>query len=58
MSKQPNNSYLNKEVADSSQAISNAGLGLSQPVVVRNADIVHILKKSIFARENQLIQSL
>lgn len=53
-----NNLYLDKEIANSSQPVGNARLGLPQPVVIRDADVVDILKERIFAGENQLIQTL
>lgn len=34
--------YLKEEVADPSQTVGDARLGLSQPVVIRDADIVHV----------------
>lgn len=34
--------YLKEEVADSPQSVSDAGFGFAQPVVVRDADVVHI----------------
>ena len=34
---------LNKEIADSSEPVCEAGLVLAQPVVVRDAAIVHLL---------------
>lgn len=34
--------HLNEEVADSSQTVGDAGFGVAQPVVVRDAHIVHV----------------
>lgn len=50
--------YLDEKVADAPEAIGDAGLLLSQPVVVRNADIVHIFKEGVLLGKNQLIQAL
>lgn len=50
--------YLKEEVADSPQPVSDAGFGFPQPVVVRDANIVHIFQESVFSGKNQLIQAL
>lgn len=50
--------YLKKEVADSPQAISDARFGFAQPVVVRDADIVHVFQESVFAGKHKLVQAL
>lgn len=34
--------HLDEEVADASQAVGDAGFGLAQPIVVRDADIVNV----------------
>lgn len=49
--------HLHEEVADPSQAVGDARFGLSQPVVVRDADIVHVFQKGVFSREHQVIQT-
>lgn len=50
--------HLSEEVADSSQTVGDAWFGLAQPVVVGDADIVHIFQKGVLTRKNQLIQAL
>lgn len=50
--------YLKEEVADSPQTISDAGFGFAQPVVVRDADIVHVFQESVFSGKHKLIQAL
>lgn len=50
--------HLNVEVADSSEPVGDAGLGLAQPVVVRDADVVHVFQEGVFTGKHQLIQAL
>lgn len=50
--------HLNEEVADSSQAVGDAGFGLAQPIVVRDADIVHIFEEGVFSSKHQFVQAL
>lgn len=50
--------YLKEEVADSPQTISDAGFGFAQPVVVRDADIVHVFQESVFPGKHKVIQAL
>lgn len=40
--------HLQEEVADPSQAVSDAGFGLAEPIVVGDADIVHVFKEGVF----------
>lgn len=49
--------YLNKKIANTTESIRNAWLVFAKPVVVRNANIVHILEKSVFLGKNQIIQA-
>lgn len=49
---------LNEEIADSSQTIGDTGFVLAQPVVVRDADVVHVLKESVLSRKHKIIQAL
>lgn len=53
----PFNPHLHEEVADPSQAVGDARFGLPQPVVVRDADVVHVFEKGVFSREHQVIQT-
>lgn len=50
--------YLEEEVADSPQTISDAGFGFPQPVIVRDADIVHVFQESVLSSKHQVIQAL
>lgn len=50
--------YLDEKVADAPEAVGDAGLLLPQPVVVRNADVVHVFKEGVLLGKNQLIQAL
>lgn len=52
-----NYSHLHEEVANPSQTVGDARFGLSQPVVVRDADVVHVFKKGVLSREHQFIQT-
>lgn len=51
-------SYLYEEVTDSPEAISDAGLRLAQPVVIRDAHVVHTLEEGILPGIHQLVQAL
>jgi hypothetical protein len=45
-----NKIYLNEEVADPAKTVGDTRLILAKPVVVRDADVVNILKKvGVFA---------
>ena len=48
---------LNEEVADAPEPVGDAGLVLPQPVVVRDADVVHILKEHVLLCKDQRIQA-
>lgn len=50
--------YLEEEVADSPQTIGDAGFGFAQPVVVRDADIVHVFQESVFSCKHKIIKAL
>lgn len=50
--------HLNVEVADSPQTIGDAGFGLAQPIVVGDADIVHVFKEGVFSGKDYFIQAL
>lgn len=50
--------YLDEKVADAPEAVGDAGLLLPQPVVVRNADVVHVFKEGVLLGKNQFIQAL
>ena len=50
--------YLDEEVADAPQAVGDAGLALPQPVVVGNADVVHVPEERVFPGKDQLVQAL
>lgn len=45
-------SYLNEEVTDASEAVCDARLILPQPVVVGNADVVHVFEELVFLGKN------
>ena len=49
---------LHEEVADASEAVGDAGLGLAQPVVVWDAHVVDVLQEGVLAGEDELIQTL
>lgn len=49
--------YLNEVIADAPEAISDAGLLLAQPVVIRDTHIVHVFEESIFLCNNQVIKA-
>lgn len=48
--------YLDTEVTDTSQSVRDARFGLAQPVVIRDAHIVHVRQELVFLREQQIIQ--
>lgn len=52
-----NAGYLNEEVANAPETICDTGLLLPQPVIVRNADVVHIFKECVFTGKNQFVQA-
>lgn len=54
----PTGLHLNEEITDSSQAVGDAGFVLAQPVVVRDADVVHVFKESVLSRKHKIIQTL
>lgn len=56
-SSKPFTLHLHEEVADPSKTVGDARFGLSQPVVVRDADIVHVFQEGVFSREHQIIQT-
>lgn len=56
-SSKPFTLHLHEEVADPSKTVGDARFGLPQPVVVRDADIVHVFQKGVFLREHQFIQT-
>lgn len=49
--------HLNVEIADSSQTVGDAGFGFAQPVVVRNADVIHVFEKRVFSGKHQVVQT-
>lgn len=49
--------YLNEKVANAPETICDAGLLLPQPVIVRNADVVHIFEECVFPGKNQVVQA-
>lgn len=50
--------YLHEEVADSPQTVGDAGFVFAQPVVVRDADIVHIFQEGVLSGKHQVVQAL
>lgn len=54
----PTGLHLKEEITDSSQAVGDAGFALAQPVVVRDADVVHVFKESVLSRKHKIIQTL
>lgn len=49
--------YLDEEVANAPETIGDTGLLLAQPVVVRNAHVVHIFEERVFSGEDQIVQA-
>ena len=51
--------YLDKEVADTPETVSEAGLVLAEPVVVRDAAVVHLLHElGVLPIHQHLVQPL
>lgn len=49
--------YLDEKVANAPEPVGDAGLLLPQPVVVRDADVVHVFEERVFPGKNQVVQA-